>query len=107
MSTRKSILSFLAVRALFVSVICCCGVKDTARSSRSEDVRTSPSSLLWYRQPAARWVEALPVGNGRLGGMVFGGVDLERVQLNEDTVWAGEKRDRVNPEALKNLPEVR
>ena len=44
---------------------------------------------LWYRQPAHKWVEALPVGNGRLGAMVFGGVDEERIQLNEDTVWAG------------------
>jgi len=63
--------------------------------------------VLWYRQPATKWVEALPIGNGRLGGMVFGKVDTEHIQLNEDTVWAGEKRDRNNPEALKNLPEVR
>ena len=52
---------------------------------------------LWYRQPAANWNEALPIGNGRLGAMVFGGVEQERLQLNEDTVWAGEKRDRLNP----------
>ena len=63
--------------------------------------------VLWYRQPASKWVEAMPIGNGRLGGMVFGGTDTEHIQLNEDTVWAGEKRDRINPEALKNLPEVR
>ena len=44
---------------------------------------------LWYRQPAHKWVEALPVGNGRLGAMVFGAVDDERIQLNEDTIWAG------------------
>ena len=65
------------------------------------------SDLLWYRQEAANWNEALPIGNGRLGGMVFGGVLSEHIQLNEDTVWAGEKRDRNNPEAAKNLPEVR
>ena len=63
--------------------------------------------VLWYRQPAAEWVEALPVGNGRLGAMVFGKVDVEHLQLNEDTVWAGKRMDRNNPEALKNLPEVR
>jgi len=63
--------------------------------------------VLWYRQPAAKWTEALPVGNGRLGAMVFGGVQSEQIQLNEDTVWAGEKRDRNNPEAASNLPEVR
>jgi len=62
---------------------------------------------LWYRQPAAVWNEALPIGNGRLGAMVFGGVQTEQIQLNEDTIWAGEKRDRLNPEAASNLAEVR
>jgi len=65
------------------------------------------SDVLWYRQEAANWNEALPIGNGRLGGMVFGGVQSDHFQLNEDTVWAGEKRDRNNPDAAKNLPEVR
>ncbi|PTY07101.1 hypothetical protein DB347_07245 [Opitutaceae bacterium EW11] len=62
---------------------------------------------LWYRRPAAQWVEALPVGNGRLGAMVFGGVQQERLQLNEDTLWAGGPYDPVNPEALAALPEIR
>lgn len=62
---------------------------------------------LWYRQPATKWVEALPLGNGRLGAMVFGGISRERIQLNEDSVWAGEQRDRLNPEGLKHLPEIR
>ncbi len=62
---------------------------------------------LWYRQPASQWDEALPVGNGRLGAMVFGGIELERLQLNEETVWAGGPRDPNNPLALKSLPEVR
>lgn len=62
---------------------------------------------LWYREPAAQWDEALPVGNGRLGAMVFGGVELERLQLNEETVWAGGPRDANNPAALKALPDVR
>jgi alpha-L-fucosidase 2 len=68
---------------------------------------SASSNVLWYRQPATQWVEALPVGNGRLGGMVFGGVDSEKIQLNEDTVWAGEKRDRINPEGAKAIVEVR
>jgi alpha-L-fucosidase 2 len=67
----------------------------------------NPSLVLWYRQPASQWVEALPVGNGRLGAMVFGGVEAERLQLNEDTVWAGERRDRNNPEAAEGVKEVR
>lgn len=62
---------------------------------------------LWYRQPAAKWEEALPVGNGRLGAMVFGHVSNERIQLNEDTLWAGGPYDPVNPEARTVLPEVR
>ena len=64
-------------------------------------------SVLWYRRPAASWNEALPIGNGRLGAMVFGGVDKERIQLNEESLWDGYARDTTNPEALKALPEVR
>ena len=67
---------------------------------------TEPLTL-WYRQPAERWVEALPLGNGRLGAMVFGGVVHERIQLNEESLWEGYARDTTNPEALKALPEVR
>jgi alpha-L-fucosidase 2 len=62
---------------------------------------------LWYRRPATEWNEALPVGNGRLGAMVFGGVGRERLQLNEDTLWDGYARDTTNPKALEALPEVR
>jgi alpha-L-fucosidase 2 len=62
---------------------------------------------LWYRQPARDWVEALAVGNGRLGAMVFGGVTQERIQLNEDTLWAGGPYDPANPDALEALPQVR
>jgi len=68
---------------------------------------TKQPLVLWYVKPAAAWNEALPIGNGRLGAMVFGGVNAEHLQLNEDTVWAGEKRDRNNPEGAKNLPEVK
>ncbi|MHC4644820.1 MAG: glycoside hydrolase family 95 protein [Planctomycetota bacterium] len=62
---------------------------------------------LRYSQPAKEWVEALPIGNGRLGAMVFGGVAEERIQLNEDTVWAGGPYDPANPEALAALPKAR
>src|SRR6202163_2144406 len=62
---------------------------------------------LWYKQPAAIWTDALPVGNGRLGAMVFGGVEIERLQLNEDTLWAGGPYCPDNPEALAALPEAR
>lgn len=62
---------------------------------------------LWYTRPAAVWTEALPVGNGRLGAMVFGGTTRDEYQLNEETVWEGEYLDRTSPEALSALPEVR
>jgi alpha-L-fucosidase 2 len=62
---------------------------------------------LWYRQPAGAWTQALPVGNGRLAAMVFGVVAKEHIQLNEDTIWSGEKRDRSNPDGAKAVPEVR
>ena len=68
----------------------------------------SPGPLtVWYRQPAKAWVEACPIGNGRLGGMVFGEVANEHVQLNDDALWAGGPKDRCNPKALAALPEVR
>ncbi len=66
-----------------------------------------PSLSLWYDKPAANWNEALPVGNGRLGAMVFGGVAEERLQLNDDTLWAGRIQERHNPKALEALPQVR
>ncbi|ATC34482.1 glycoside hydrolase family 95 protein [Caulobacter vibrioides] len=65
------------------------------------------SQRLWYRQPAVEWVEALPVGSGKLGAMVFGGVAAERLQLNEDTLWAGGPYEPINPEASAALPEIR
>jgi len=63
--------------------------------------------VLWYRRPATEWVEALPVGNGRLGAMVWGGQGHERIQLNEDTLYAGGPYDATNPKALATLPKVR
>ena len=62
---------------------------------------------LWYNKPADNWVAALPIGNGRLGAMVFGGVENERIQLNEESVWTGGPIKRANPEALENLDKVR
>ena len=62
---------------------------------------------LWYTRPAAGWVEALPIGNGRLGAMVFGGVTVERLQLNEDTLWSGGPREWDNPHARLVLDGVR
>jgi alpha-L-fucosidase 2 len=62
---------------------------------------------IWLTRPADRWDNALPVGNGRLGAMVFGGIETERLQLNEETVWTGKDEDYHNPESLEGLKTVR
>jgi hypothetical protein len=62
---------------------------------------------LWYRAPAAQWVEALPIGNGRLGAMVFGGVSSERIALNESTLWSGTPVGRAAPQAAHLMPQIR
>ncbi|WP_321470100.1 glycoside hydrolase family 95 protein [uncultured Paludibaculum sp.] len=92
MSQLRSIVTYSLLAALATS--CRADAQDNALK-------------LWYRQPAGTWTQALPVGNGRLAAMVFGGVQRDRIQLNEDTVWSGERRDRSNPEASKAFPEIR
>lgn len=64
-------------------------------------------SVLWYQKPAEDFNSALPVGNGRIGGMVYCKPENELIQLNEDSVWSGGKRNRNNPNALQGLEEVR
>src|SRR5450759_4645801 len=63
--------------------------------------------LLWYRQPATNWLQAMPMGNGMIGAMVFGGVQQERIALNESSFWSGRPHDYDNPEALKYFPQIR
>lgn len=63
-------------------------------------------SRLWYRQPAQEWEEALPLGNGRIGAMVFGGVTGERIQVNEESIWYGGPVNRNNPDMKKHLPQI-
>ncbi|WP_293874199.1 MULTISPECIES: glycoside hydrolase family 95 protein [unclassified Sphingomonas] len=80
----------------------------TAAAAAARPAASDPAStILWYAQPAASWVEALPVGNGRIGAMVHGGIDHEYIQLNEDTLWAGGPYAPASPDALAALPEVR
>lgn len=64
-------------------------------------------TVLWYDRPASDWNEALPVGNGRIGGMVYGTIGCEQIQVNEDTVWYGGPMDRNNPSAKEKLPLIR
>ena len=78
-----------------------CQLLAADNDSSSADLR------LWYRQPAAAWRESLFIGNGRLGGAVWGGVLQERIDLNEDTLWSGEPYENINTNGLKSLPEIR
>ena len=87
----------------------------TAQKSDKPDNVQSPM-ILWYNSPAiiknnqnvhADWFLALPLGNGRMGAMVFGGVEMEKIQLNEESIWGGYKIDRNNPGALEALPKIR
>lgn len=96
--TRRELLAHASALAL--------ASKSVVVSADSSE-RFDPKQLsLWYRQPADEWVQALPVGNGRIGAMVFGGVALERLQLNEDTFFSGGPYNPVNPAAKATLPEV-
>jgi alpha-L-fucosidase 2 len=70
------------------------------------DAPAEPLSL-WYRQPAREWTDALAIGNGRLGAMVFGGITEEHLQLNEDTFWTGSPYQQANPDGLAALPKIR
>lgn len=83
---------------LFITALLSCSGKSGNISEPAE---------LWYKQPAKSWSEALPVGNGRLGGMVFGDYMSERIQLNEESLWAGSKINNNNPEATDHLNEIR
>src|SRR3970282_2560785 len=93
-------------RALFVSFL---ALILSSTGAFSQAPPPPGEVTLWYRQPAPQWDHAMPVGNGRLGAMVFGAVNRERIQLNEESLWmpSGDPAERDNPEALKHLPEVR
>jgi alpha-L-fucosidase 2 len=101
--SRQEMLKLTALAALGTTQSAAFG-----RTSRSWDIADNDRSLtLWYEQPAKVWVEALPVGNGNLGAMIFGDVKNERLQLNEATLWSGGPKDWNNPKAREVLPQVR
>ena len=95
---KKTLLVFAVI------LLSSCSSQNPERNTTIPDM---DEHVLWYAQPAEAWMEALPVGNGRLGAMVFGGVFTERLQLNEESVWTGKPADFVNPEAKEALPVVR
>lgn len=112
LSRRALILTSLVIGASLPSVVAQAAKLSGSAPSVEEAEKTALNSdpmksMLWYDKPAKEWVEALPIGNGRLGAMVFGGTSNERLQLNETTVWAGGPHDYDNPDGLAALPEIR
>ncbi|WP_084645547.1 glycoside hydrolase family 95 protein [Marinimicrobium agarilyticum] len=97
----KAFLTTVAIGGLGLLVAC----QPTSEQGETQVTATQPPEL-WYPEPAADWNAALPVGNGRLGAMVFGGVDREVLQLNEDTVWAGGPNNNVTPSLKPHLEKV-
>ncbi len=85
---------FFAVFSFFILLACKKEAPDT-------------NLTLWYSSPAKQWEEALPLGNGRLGAMVEGGISRDNITLSEISLWSGSEEDTSNPEALKYLPEIR
>ena len=83
----------------FFSTLCLCVIVATIVNAQQHK--------LWYSKPAAHWLEALPIGNSHLGAMVYGGTDVEQIQLNEETFWSGSPHDNNNPTAKTSLKEVR
>lgn len=99
--TDKKLLPSIFTILLMVAPIVIAGAPSRDFESSKEQLR------LWYSRPAEKWTEALSVGNGRLGAMVFGGIEEERLQFNEDTLWTGKPHDYSHPGAAKYLPVVR
>jgi alpha-L-fucosidase 2 len=96
--------------ALLSSLIALPQLKGGAFAQSTASAALKPPAkdvLIWFEQAAPEWAAALPIGNGRIGAMVFGGVQQERIALNEDTLWSGGPRDWNNPVAQRHLPVVR
>lgn len=104
--TRREVLTGAAAVAALAATSEAASAHD-ASTAFSEPPAAASDLELWYDHPAEAWVEALPVGNGRSGAMIFGGVAEERLQLNESTLWAGGPHDYTNPQAREALDEIR
>lgn len=100
MTKLNSSVHLMIASALFAFVSC------SERPGTSTEVSENPM-VLWYDHPAEMWIQALPVGNGRLGAMIFGGVDREVIQLNDDTVWAGEPGNNIVDDIKEYFPQIR
>ncbi len=103
---KSSLLCFnltmkLLVAALLLFAPCLALAASPAQPDLKKDM------VLWYRRPATRWNEAMPMGNGLMGAMVFGGVRQERIALNESSFWSGRPHDYNDPKAIEYFPQIR
>jgi alpha-L-fucosidase 2 len=95
-------------KKLYLSVFNSIWIIATALALHGAEVKgVSPETTIWFDAPAKNFTESSPMGNGRLGAMMFGGVDEERIVLNESSVWSGSPQDADRPDASKSLPEIR
>ena len=106
--TRRSFLGTATLTAAALDATLLSNWPSLAAIGNTSD-SAQAQARLWYDKPAANWNEALPLGNGRLGAMVFGGTTRERLQLNEETIWTGEpdKEEYYHCDGPKALPEIR
>ena len=104
MFTRRA---FLRLLTLIASSLGLDGIPALGQPSTIGEQPLRPDTILWMKRPAILWQDAFPVGYGRMGAMVFGGVKTERISLNDDTLWSGMPRDWNNPDAKAHLPIVR
>ncbi|KJD31097.1 alpha-L-fucosidase [Tamlana nanhaiensis] len=94
---KKYLIKFF-ILALLITVFNC---------KKDDVINKTNNNLLWYNQPANNWNEALPIGNGRIGGMLFGGVENDNIQLNEETVWAGEPGNNITKDYFDDIENLR
>ena len=113
---RMTIKNIIKCFLIFCSVlVSCSGDKNTKVSINYTTISKvaksisnksfNPSTLLWHKKPAVEWENAFPVGNGRLGAMIYGGIKEEKIQLNEDTYWSGGPYSTVVKGGYKELPK--
>ena len=92
-------------RLIMMLAVLCLGL--TTSDIHAEHRSDSDATIMWYKQPAKEWSDAVPLGNGRLGAMVFGVPEKERILLNEETVWTGGPYNPTNVEGAEHVQEIR
>src|SRR5208337_2775109 len=106
--TRVGLGALRVFRLVWISLI---SVQAATAWAAEPATQVSPSPrqqmVLWYRQPAEKWLEAMPMGNGLMGAMAFGGAQKERIALNESSFWSGRPHDYDDPQAIHYFPQIR